>query len=71
MSFLMISDILRLFENTLTADDSSNISEIIRAVLNPVFFLEKVFARIECTKSTKSTESTKDATKQKHKSVDK
>ena len=69
MSFLMISDILRLFENTLTADDSSNISEIIRAVLNPVFFLEKVFARIECTKSTKSTESTKVAKTQLSKST--
>ena len=52
---------------------SSNSNEVIRAVLNSFFFLQKDFARTKSTKrikSTKSTKSTKrhqDATKQKQK----
>ena len=47
--------------------ESSNINEVIRAVLNSLFnfFLQKDFAR------TKSTKKHKDATKQKHKNANK
>ena len=38
---------------------SSNINEVIRAVLNSFFFLQKDFARTKSTKSTKRTISTK------------
>ena len=45
---------------------SSNINEVIRAVLNPLFFfLQKDFAR------TKSTKKHKNATKQKHNNANK
>ena len=37
----------------------SNINEVIRAVLNSLFFLQKDFARIKSTKSTKSTKAQK------------
>ena len=39
---------------------SSNINEVIRAVLNPSFFLQKDFARTKSTKSTKSMKRHKD-----------
>ena len=38
---------------------SSNINEVIRAVLNFLIFLRKYFARTKSTKSTESTKSTK------------
>ena len=47
---------------------SSNVNEVIRVVLNSLFFLQKDFASTKCTKITKST---KDATKQKHKNANK
>ena len=37
---------------------SSNINEVIRTVLNFLFFLRKDFARTKSTKSTKSLKST-------------
>ena len=40
---------------------SSNINEVIRAVLNFLFFLRKDFARTKKTKSTKRSKSTKSA----------
>ena len=53
-----ISDIWLLLhsENWPENEDSSNVNEVIRAVLNSLFFLRKDFA---CTKSTKSTKNTK------------
>ena len=47
---------------------SSNVNEVIRAVLNSLFFLflQIDFAR---AKSTKSTKKQKEATKQKHKTL--
>ena len=39
---------------------SSNINEVIWAVLNSLFFLRKDFARTKSTKSTKSTKRHKD-----------
>ena len=56
-SFSIINNIIKDIEC------SSNINEVIRAVLNSLFFLWKDFAR---TKSTKNTKRHKDATKQKH-----
>ena len=38
---------------------SSNVSEVIRAVLNFLIFLRKDFARTKSTKRTKNTKSTK------------
>ena len=38
---------------------SSNINEVIRAVLNFLFFLQKDFAHTKSTKRTKSTKGTK------------
>ena len=38
---------------------SSNINEVIRAVLHFLIFLRKYFARTKSTKSTESTKSTK------------
>ena len=45
----------------------SNVNEVIRAVLNSLFFLQKDFARTKITKSTKSTESTKSTKVQRRK----
>ena len=38
---------------------SSNIDEVIKAVLNSIFFLRKDFAHTKSTKSTKNSKSTK------------
>ena len=40
---------------------SSNINEVIKAVLNSLFFLRKDFAHTKSTKSTKSTKRHKDS----------
>ena len=40
-------------------NESSNINEVIKAVLNFLFFLRKDFVRTKSTKSTKSTKNTK------------
>ena len=45
-----------------------NVNEVIRAVLKPLFFLRKDFARTKSTKSTKSTKTTK-STKNAYKQV--
>ena len=44
---------------------SSNINEVIRAILNSLFFLRKDFARTKSTKSNKSTRSTKSTKRHK------
>ena len=45
---------------------SSNINEVIRAVLNSIFFfLQKDFVRTKSTKSTKITKSTKSTKRNK------
>ena len=46
-----------------------NVNEVIRAVLNPLFFSRKDFTRTKSTKSTKKHQKHKDATKQKHKNA--
>ena len=49
---------------------SSNINEVISAVLNSLFFYKKILHAQKAQKNTKSTKSTKrhkDATKQKQK----
>ena len=48
-------------------NDSSNINEVIRAVLNFLFFYEKISHAPKSTKSTKKHKKHKNATKQKHK----
>ena len=52
---------------------SGNISEVIKAVLNFLFFLQKDFARTKSTKKPKSTKSTKrhKNTRQKYKNANK
>ena len=54
-----------LFENEINT--SSNINEVVRAVLILFFILQKDFARTKSTKTTKTTKRHKDATKQKYK----
>ena len=51
---------------------SSNINEVIRAVLNSLFFFYKKFWHApKSIKSTKEHKSTKSTTKQKHKNANK
>ena len=45
---------------------SSNINEVIKAVLNSYFFLQKYFAHTKSTKGTKSTKSTKSFKRHKY-----
>ena len=45
---------------------SSNINEVIKAVLNSYFFLRKDFAHTKSTKGTKSTKSTKSTKRDKY-----
>ena len=45
-----------LFSKDLWSDVSSNINEVIRAVLNPLFFLWKDFARTKSTKKQKDAQ---------------
>ena len=45
---------------------SSNINEVIKAVLNSYFFLRKHFAHTKSTKGTKSTKSTKSTKRDKY-----
>ena len=52
-------------------NDSSNINEVIRAVLNFLFFYEKISHAPKSTKSTKKHKKHKNATKQKHKNANK
>ena len=50
-----------LFINTCKSDNSSNINEVIKAVLSSsFFFLRKDFTHTKSTKSTKSTKRHKD-----------
>ena len=58
----------RLFKNKNSSNiNSSNINEVIRAVLNFLFFLQKDLAGTKVPKSTKSNKKHKNATKKKHK----
>ena len=43
----------------------SNVNEVIRAVLNSLFFLQKDFARTKSTKSTKCTKAQNATSEQK------
>ena len=47
---------------------SSNVNEVIKAVLNSLFFLRKDFAHTKSTKTSKSTKALR-RTKQKHKTL--
>ena len=52
-------------------DTSSNINEVIRAVLNFFFFLRKDFARTKKHQKAQKHKKHKNATKQKHKNANK